>query len=119
MKDISHDKFKIQSYLKNDKFSFQEKQLLFKLRTRMIDVKDNFKTMYNNLDCNLCNEDTVQSDAHLLECSYLINTSTQLNNNHTSEYEDIFGDNKEQLRITKLYMNLFKIKSNFEEKDDN
>ena len=71
--------------------------------------------MYKNLNCNLCEEQISQSDAHLLDCSYLIKTSLQLNSDCTSEYEDIFMDIKAQVQVTKIYKLIFEIKSEHEE----
>ena len=97
------------------KFTTSEKQMLFKLRTRMTNVKTNFKSMYQNLNCNLCTDNEIQSDNHLLQCSTLIEKCFQLSNDISSEYEDIFScDVAEQLRITKLYSAVFSTKEELE-----
>ena len=76
----------------------EEKQTLFKLRTRMVDVKCNFKNMYEpNLICPFCPEEDTQ--AHLLSCGQVIvglDTSG-------SQYEDIFKDVSKQENIAKVY----------------
>ena len=46
VKDIEYENLSMQAYLSDKRFSSKEKQLLFKLRTKMIDVKGNFKNMY-------------------------------------------------------------------------
>ena len=43
VKDLTYNKNKVQPYILNEKLTTKEKQLLFKLRTHMIDVKENFK----------------------------------------------------------------------------
>ena len=53
---INHINFEAQTYLKSYKFKTEEKQLLFRLRTRMTNVKCNFKTMHDNIQCNLCDK---------------------------------------------------------------
>ena len=45
---ISYKKLRTQNYLISTKFTNKEKELLIKLRTRMLDVKDNFKQKYEN-----------------------------------------------------------------------
>ena len=46
VQSIKYGKFCIQDYLSSSKFNMREKQLLFKLRTRMLDTKNNFKSIY-------------------------------------------------------------------------
>ena len=42
VEDICYNKFALQKYLSSSKFTMKQKRLLFKLRTRMFDVKANF-----------------------------------------------------------------------------
>ena len=54
---VSYKKLQVQNYLVSSKFSNKQKMILTGLRTRMIDVKDNFKNKYqSNLNCDLCGE---------------------------------------------------------------
>ena len=55
--DLKHDKLKMQNYLKADNFriSRKEAQEIFKLRSRMTDVKLNFRGMRETLECDICN----------------------------------------------------------------
>ena len=116
VKDISYSKLEIQTYFLESKFSTKEKQLLFKLRTRMTNVKANFKSQYLDLTCDLCEKDFDQSDFHLLECERILNECAELSNDNSSEYEDIFGTATEQLPITKLYIKVFETKNRIESK---
>ena len=53
--NIRFDGFKPAQYLMSNNLTNDEVQTLFKLRTRMIDVKENFKTANNdNLWCIVC-----------------------------------------------------------------
>ena len=83
----------MQSYLlpSEVKMSQEEKQLIFKLRSRMTNVKTNFSSMYQNLECTLCEKGILQTDAHLLDCEALIQMCKTLANNYNAEYEDVFG----------------------------
>ena len=49
-KDLTYTKLKTENYLINEKFSPQESKLLFKLRSRMLNVKGIFKSKYLNND---------------------------------------------------------------------
>ena len=61
-KGLKYDKLEMQTYLWSDKLSLKEAKLLFKIRTRMLDVKTNFKNKYirkntpeyDNLLCEIC-----------------------------------------------------------------
>ena len=66
--DISDDP---QEYLTNDEMTLEEKKLLFQLRRRMIDIKENFKSRYNgdNL-CEFCKSDA-ETFIHLPQCEVL------------------------------------------------
>ena len=89
-----------QSYLKLDsKLTNKEKQLLFNFRTRMSNVKVNFKNGYTDLTCKLgCKEE--ESQQHLFQCEFLLRSCEELANNITVEYEDIYGNMKQQRDVT-------------------
>ena len=85
------DSYKLEPYLSSVKLSTEEKQTLFKLRTRMVDVKSNFKMQYGqNLTCNFCPE--IDTQSHLLSCEQLTD-GIDISN---TEYEHIFQDLKKQ-----------------------
>ena len=60
-------------YLKGNQFNKSDCQLLFKLRSKMLDVKTNFSNMYNNdVSCRTCGDDgVVEDEEHLLQCKML------------------------------------------------
>ena len=90
--------YKLEKYLSSEKLSTAEKQTLFKLKTRMVEVKSNFKTQHDDqVTCSFCPEEDTQS--HLLSCKEVtvgIDTSSV-------EYEDIFRDIDKQEAIAKVY----------------
>ena len=92
--------------------------MLFKLRTRMTNVKDNFKTMYDNLQCNLCDQGILQTDSHLLYCKTIIDNCPMLANDMDTEYEDIFSDFDKQLKVAKIYKEVFDTKYFLEEQSE-
>ena len=116
VKNINYEKVEIQPYLIDTNFSTKEKQLLFRLRTRMTNVKMNFSSSYQDLTCNLCSNEFLQSDFHLLECEMIIKECPKLSNDVSAEYEDLFGSLTEQLSIIKLYSSVFETKNLLEEK---
>ena len=88
------------------KFTQKDVEMLFKLRTNMIDVKMNYKGMYTDYSCNICKKDVPQTQAHLTQCEKIIDECPMLYNNINIEYEDIYGSYSEQIKITKLYRNI-------------
>ena len=103
--------FKFQDYLKSNKISTEEKKLLFQLRTRSTHTKANYKNKYKfDISCSMCNDKvSIQTDAHLLTCSTIVDalaTKTELLNvNH----KDIFGNVIQQIKIIQVYKEIFKI----------
>ena len=95
----------------------QHAAAFFKLskRTRMIDVKTNYKNKYLfNMQCRLCDEkDEEESEIHLIKCNkimqhYSSSTIDLLN----AKYDHIFSQNiEEQVQITKIYNLIFKTRS--------
>ena len=115
---INFKNFEAQAYIKSYKFKTVDKQLLFKLRTRMTNVKANFKTMHENIHCDLCDEEVLQSDAHLLDCKTIIEKCPTLANDMDTEYEDIFSDIEKQLKTTQIYKEIFETKILLDEQAD-
>ena len=106
--NLFYNKLECQKYLKSDnELNNQEKQLLFKFRTRMINLKNNLKNNFNELKCELgCDE--LEEQKHLFDCETLLNNCEHLANNVTIEYEDIFGDETKQRNAIKLLSHIWK-----------
>ena len=85
--------------------------MLFKLRTRMIDVKKNFQNFYKDLNCRLCNSQNVIEDQnHLLDCEPLIMSCSFLYDDMIVNHNDIYSSNlKKQLRATKLFQSVWDV----------
>ena len=78
-----------------------EKQLLFRMRTRMTDVKLNFKNKYVDHLC-LLGQIEEESQSHLMECLILKDKCEALKENMEVEYKDIFKNNTKQQKVIKL-----------------
>ena len=102
MDNLNYDQLKIQNYLKTDsKMTNDEKQLLFRMRTRMTDVKLNFKNKYVDHLC-LLGQIEEESQSHLMECLILKDKCEALKENMEVEYKDIFKNNTKQQKAIKL-----------------
>ena len=102
VKNISYRKLEMQHYMKNSKFTIDNIKLLFKLRTRMVQVKRNFKSSFVSLECDLCQIDE-EDQYHMLSCEVLLKECKELYNDESVEYEDIFSTTEKQLQAVKLF----------------
>ena len=115
VKQIQYDKFTKQKYMSNHNYTQSDIDLLFKLRTNMVDVKMNFKGMYEDYSCDLCHEDIPQTQVHLTQCEVIINKCTILFENIDVEYEDIYGKPEKQLKITRLFRSILQTRDKISE----
>ena len=67
IKLISYPKLEMQKYLSSKEFNNEQVNLLAALRSRMVDVKCNFRGKYYDLNCRFkCNEEETQQ--HMFNC---------------------------------------------------
>ena len=100
--NLSND-YRLEKYLSSEKLSTAEKQTLFKLKTRMVEVKSNFKTHDDEqVTCSFCPEEDTQ--AHLLSCKE-VTMGIDISN---VEYEDIFKDIDKQEAIARVFNKILK-----------
>ena len=91
-------------YFSDRRFSREDVQLLFALRTRMIECKNNFKEQYNNqLKCRICKEeDSIENEDHLLTCATLSTESFAVS------FSDVYGDIDEQFKVTQIFKKILR-----------
>ena len=99
----------MQPYLRNEELSIQNKKLMFRIRNRLIDVKTNFKTKYNNnLECRLCAAPE-ESQSHLVECSEIVNNEELKKALCSYKYSYIFSTElKIQTKLVKAWQLIMK-----------
>ena len=98
------DCYRMEKYLTSSCISTDEKQTLFKFRTRMIEVKSNFKYQFSqDLKCYFClNEDT---QSHVLSCREI----TKDIDISEVKYEHIFSDSlNKQEKVAKVLNKIMK-----------
>ena len=98
----------MKEYLSSEKLNVDEKCLLFNLRTRMVDVRSNYKTKYGeeNLNCTLCETQSEESQEHLLQCPELSDISAD----SSLRYQDIFGGLDVQIKAAKHWSKLISLR---------
>ena len=94
-------------YFEDTRFTPDLSNLLFKFRTRMFNVRNNFRNQYRtNLLCPLCNENE-DSQEHLLECKII----TEELGSVQCQYEDIFSKDPEcLLKIAEVLKKAIKVR---------
>ena len=97
-------------YLIDDRFTKSERELLFKLRSRTVLVKDNFKNAYLNNDmlCELCNLFTC-TQSHPLQCPR-INSRIIVDKQLNISDKFIYGTVDEQLLYVRIYKQFWDIR---------
>ena len=108
VKYIIHSKTELQDYLMPNNLTNEESKFIFLLRTRMLEVKCNYKGRYQNTDtlCPVCknHEDTQQ---HILDCKYLDGENQLILG--CANYEKLFSDNlSDKLEIARIIRSRFK-----------
>ena len=51
VKNLDYDKLDTQDYIKSELFSNEHVELLFALRSKMVNVKANFSSKYRDMNC--------------------------------------------------------------------
>ena len=102
-KNIKFGGFSPAKYLLSKNLSTEEVQTLFKLRTRMIDVKDNFKsTNRNNMWCKTC-QLFIETQQHLIDCPEIRIKTKHLMKHKELNYNMISGPIEQQEKFAKKY----------------
>ena len=97
---------KREDYFNDQSMSRSDVELLFSLRTHMIDVKKNFSSKYNNsIGCHLCLV-YVEDQKHLMNCEKL---TLRVNVPVNVEYDDIFKSVEKQREVVHVYKELLRV----------
>ena len=113
VKHMSHKKMEMQDYLSPNNLSNDDSKLIFLLRSRMLDVKCNYKGKYihSNTLCPVCKKEE-DTQAHILECADL-NVENQIVT-ETIDYDKLFSDKlNDKISVAKV------IKERFKRRKDN
>ena len=105
-KELEYSYLEMQRYLKPSQINKTHKDAItiFRLRTRMTNVKANFKGKYDNLSCEICMLEN-ETQQHILKCE-------KIDKEISPEYNEIFGENVEkQVKIAKVFKEKIKIRN--------
>jgi hypothetical protein len=103
--NLKHEVLQMQTYLMPNKsnISKEEKQLIFCMRSEVTEVKMNFKRMYENYKCEVCDEE-FETQRHVLECTKLLNMNENSEEISIPKYEHLLdGTPSEKINIARLF----------------
>ena len=109
--NIKHAKLEIQRYLKANKMKLSQEEAItiFKMRSRVSNVKVNFRGKYESFQCDVCEEEVEETQEHLIKCKE-INKKKKIIGKMPL-YEKLFESNVENLKeIAKCFMENMKIR---------
>ena len=109
--NIIHERLEIQGYLKPNKLKMkmEEAQEIFRMRSRVADVKTNFKAKYESFECEVCKKEE-ETQKHVIECTE-INKGKQ-ENETLPDYEELFKRNvKNQVLIARHFLENMKMRN--------
>ena len=116
LKKLNFENLKMQNYLGSNELETLEKKLLFQIRTRMLNVKANFKNNHSDLSCPLLCGHKEDNQQHILECPILLQNINDITTDKI-EYDDISSsDISKQIRALRIISNLWKKRKTMMEK---
>ena len=124
-KKESHSKVRLlkHEFLKMNKYFLQNEmkpsketiQMVFKLRSRVTNLKTNLQGMYDSYECTACGKED-ENQKHILECEEILKRNKELK--EYPVYEKIFeGNVNEQIYIAKIFQENMQIKENMMKKE--
>ena len=86
-RSLMKTKLKCENYIKDKRFTVEEVQLLFMLRSRQFPVKNNYRNKYinTNLLCELCKLEE-SNEVHLTKCVVMKTFIPELNHSPSPDY---------------------------------
>ena len=104
IKDIKYTSLKLQSYLSAERTTtIKEKSQLFNARTRMMDLKSNFKLGQTDLSCSRCGTEE-ETQRHVLSCPAVTQGDTSVISDVPC-YEDLLEEDPHRVETLGLILN--------------
>ena len=101
---------KMKKYFKPNeiKQTKEEIQQIFRMRTKMTELKMNYKGSYDSFECSACSLEE-ESQAHIFKCKEILKHIEEVH--EVPEYDRIFeGNVTEQVKIARNFKRLMRIK---------
>ena len=108
VKEIEHSHIKMQKYLQPNsvKITKEEAQLIFHLRCRVTETKNNLRGKYDNMECEACGLEE-ESQQHIIECTELNKSKKE---HEDLEYEKLLnGTVEDKVKLARRFKQNMKI----------
>ena len=89
--NLMYGNLEIRSYLTSNQINSKQAQSIFRIRTRMTNVKNNYKQSYNDLLCPCCNLEQDTQEHMMMHCKKMTHNISK------KEYYSLFGQNEEDM----------------------
>ena len=100
-----HKQIEMEKYMKPGQTSIQESKFLFMIRTRMLEVKGNFRSKWSDVICPCCKTEE-DKQQHLLTCLSL--NADGVITGSLPDYNDLFSDNlSRQVELSRIMKQRF------------
>ena len=115
-KHLNCRELKQAEYIQNSTFTTREKRLLFKLRSKTLDVKQNFPGLNKDPWCSSCGL-FPENQSHLLQCPALVVHLDYLTGK-TSTLNELFiyGNREQQQTIVNIFSDILEVRENLQQK---
>ena len=101
---VQHESLSLQEYFLPSFMNIQEAKMLFRIRSRMVDVKMNFKNKYSDTLCPVCKTVGINdSQEHVLECAQLLKNQNILANSDVLYVHIFESDIKKQTTALRMF----------------
>ena len=101
--EIASQKFEKKGYFSDRRLSKDDIQLLFKLRTKMLDCKTNFEGQFDDMSCRTCNiQQSVENEDHILYCTALNSDA------HGVKFGDVYGNPDKQYKALQVFKKILR-----------
>ena len=104
--NVYYSKFELQDYFlpTNQKITKEEARYIFKMRTKMINLKPNYKGKNNSSQCSICNNGDETQEHLYNDCNEIIKGENN-KNQETPDYNSIIvGNVTEKLKVARIFM---------------
>ena len=116
---LNSSSFETAQYLVDNRFSKAEAQLLFKLRSKTLNLKMNFPQQFQDNLCKTCKL-FPESQNHLLQCPKIVPRLKllELQQQGFCDEKFIYSGINNQLKIVKIYIQILEIRTSILETED-
>ena len=121
VKDLKHTRLKMQEYfLSNgiENVTKQDTQLIFKMRSKVTNVKNNIKGQYETLECGACLTEN-ETQKHVYECQQIWSKQNNINLEKPDYEKILWGNVEEKIKIARIFYENMKILDKMKEKKIN